>query len=352
MRSATVSGRWRAIGLALALIALTSCGGGGGGSSAPPGSKLFIVDAGNHAILSFIDPLHPPGIDRVVTGSSTGLGLGVGSVFSIPSIALDATGDRFYAATQGNTFIFDSIGTADGNVPYSRLMSATVNTGGMNHVVNFFRIDLDKLNNILYTVDFAGEVHVFNNASTGGGSTPNRTIVPDLGTATVSGTFGIAIDVSRKMLYVGVDLPGPAYSIIVFNNADTANATTTPLAPNRTLNFAQSVGSFFLDTAQDRLYVAQFNGVVLVFDSASTLATGTTPSPNRTITLLDPTQYFIFVDLTRDKLYAVANPSSGNNFLIVDNASTSNDAGPVFPNGLVFSITAPNIQLSAVAVKP
>ena len=351
MRSATVSGRWRAIGLALALLALASCGGGG--SSAPPGSKLFIVDAGNHAILSFIDPLNPAGIDRVVTGSSTGLGSGVGSVFSIPSIALDATGDRLYAATQGNTFIFDNAGAADGNVPYSRLMSATVNTGGVNHAVNFFRIDLDKTNNILYTVDPLGEVHVFNNASTGSGATPNRTIVPDVGMATVSSTFGIAIDAGKKMLYVGVAVSGPAYSIIVFNNADTANATTPPLPPNRTLNFAQTVGSFFLDTAQDRLYVAQSNGVVLVFDSASTLATGTTPTPNRTITLLDLTQHFIFVDVTRDKLYAVANPRNGNStFLIVDNASTSNDTGPVFPDGPVFSVTGPNIQLSAVAVKP
>ena len=82
MRSTIVSGWWRTIGLALALLALTSCGGGGGGggSAPPPGSKLFITDGGNHALVSMINATPTVGsnvaIDRVVEGASTGLGAG------------------------------------------------------------------------------------------------------------------------------------------------------------------------------------------------------------------------------------------------------------------------------------
>src|SRR6267142_2242334 len=107
MRSAILSGWWKTIGPALALLAVASCGGGGGGGdSGPPGSKLFIVDGGNHAIVSMINPTPSIGstisIDRVVQGSSTGLGTagGTPSISSIPSVALDAAGDRLFAATQ------------------------------------------------------------------------------------------------------------------------------------------------------------------------------------------------------------------------------------------------------------
>jgi len=129
--------------------------------------------------------------------------------------------------------------------------------------------------------------------------------------------------------------------------------TITPLAPTRTLSFAQGVGSFFLDTANDRLYVAQLNGVVLVFDNASLLPTGT-PPPNRTIDLFSGAQSYIFVDTSRNKLYAVANIPGGTTsaLIIVDNASVSNDTGPVVPDGIGVTITAPNIRLSAVAVAP
>src|SRR6476660_9797069 len=95
--------RWlTGIGLALALLAAAGCGGGGGSGDSTPGSKLFVVDGGNHAIASIINPApavnSPITIDRTVQGSSTGLGLpgGTPSISSIPSIALDAAGDRLF----------------------------------------------------------------------------------------------------------------------------------------------------------------------------------------------------------------------------------------------------------------
>jgi len=362
MRSASVSRRWRTIGLALALLALASCGGGGGGgSSTPPnpGSKLFFTDGGNRALISIINPTPTASfsVDRVVEGAATGLGTAVGDVLSIPSIALDAPADRLYVATQGNTIIFDNVSQADGNVPYTRAMGATINTGGGNRAVNFFRISLDAVNSRLYTVDPFGEVHVFNNPTTpAGATTVVRIITPDTGTATISTTFGLAIDVGKDMLYLGANFSGSS-NIIVFNNASTAGTgptTTSPLAPNRTLTFAQGIGSFFLDTAGDRLYAAQSDGKILVFDNASTLASGPI-TPNRTIDPTDGVQNFIFVDTSRNKLYAVANAVSPGRgaLIIIDNASTvSGDTGslPGFQNAFVFDVT--NIALSAVAVKP
>jgi hypothetical protein len=236
-------------------------------------------------------------------------------------------------------------------------MSATINTGAPgNRAVNFFHISLDAVNSRLYSVDFNGEVHVFNNPTTlAGATTVARLINADLGATTITFTSGLAIDVGRDMLYLGADFSGGGSNIIVFNNASTAGTaptTITPLAPNRTLSFAQGVGSFFLDTAGDRLYVSQFNGVVLVFDNASLLASGA-PAPSRTIDMLNVVQNYIFVDTSRNKLYAVANdPVVANNrgvLNIIDNASTAND-----PNvaGIAVFVTATNIELSAVAVAP
>src|SRR5882672_951568 len=277
MRSSTVaSRRWRPIGLALALLALASCGGGGGGGSSAPaaGSKLFIADGGNHAIASTIDAAPTLSstftIDRIVAGSTTGLGTPAGtpSISSIPSIALDAAGDRLFAATQTSAVVFDNISQANGNVSFSRILQSPG--------VNFLNLALDTGGNRLYTVDPLGVVHVFDNASARNGSVPpDRTITPDLGTSTVATTFGIAVDTTvRNLLYVGMALNG-ATSIFVYNNASTVSTTTTPKAPDQNLNFTLGIGSFFLDAANDRLYASQFDGKVLVFDNASTLVSGT-----------------------------------------------------------------------------
>ena len=364
MRPELVYRRLTGIGLALALLALAGCGGGGGSGSStppPPGSKLFIVDAGNHAIASAINAaptlMSPLSIDRTVQGSSTGLGVagGTPSISSIPSIALDAATDRLFAATQGSVAVFDNISTADGNAPYSRLISATLGSGGTLRGVNFYGLYLDTANDRLYSVDPQGEVHVFNSAhNRNGATTPDRTVTPDLGgTTVVVVTFGIAVDKTRDLLYVGIAPSGANPFIIAFDGAAAANTPpNTTRAPDRTISLP-GAGAFYLDEANDRLYVAQFNGQFLVFNSASTLAAA--PAANRTITFaVSTTQNFIFVDTIRDKLYAVNNNSNGNtsDLLIVDNASTTSDAGPVLPMGTRVVITLTNIRLSAVAVKP
>ena len=166
-------------------------------------------------------------------------------------------------------------------------------------------------------------------------------------------TFGIAVDKTRDLLYVGIAPNAPNPFIIVFNGASTANTNISPnntRAPDRTITLP-GAGAFHLDEASDRLYVARFDGVVWVFDAASGLSA--MPPQSRTIDLMNLVQNFIFVDTSRNKLYAVGNnPNSPNNqsvLNIVDNASTADE-----PNvtGISVFLTATNIRLSAVAVKP
>ncbi len=200
MRSAILSGWWKTIGLALALLAVASCGGGGG-SSSPPGSKLFVTDGGNHAIASLINPTPPPEstfpFDRTVEGPNTGLNDlgGTPSISAIPSVALDAANDRMFVATQLHAVVFDNIGTANGNAAFSRRISATFDKGGGLRGVNFYGLYLNTTSNILYVADVTGDVHAFDSASTrNGATTPDRTVTPDLGTIQVIFPFGCRQD--------------------------------------------------------------------------------------------------------------------------------------------------------------
>jgi hypothetical protein len=373
MFSGTGSRLRDAIGLSVVLFVLASCGGGGGGSSPPaPGSKLFVSDGGNHAIGSIINAAPTLNstfnIDRVVQGSSTGLGTlgGTPSVSSIPSMALDAPNDRLFASTQLSLAIFDNASLASGNIPFSRRVTGLIPpSAGGPRGVNFLYIDVDKTNDRLYSVDPAGEVHVYNGISALNGTNlaPNRIITGDFGGATVNNVFGIAIDPTRNLLYVGLQL-NTTQTIAVFASASSADTTNiAPLAPTKQLTFTFGIGSIFLDVANDRLYLSQFDGKVLVLDSASGLASGA-PAANRTIDLTGgfaTIQFYIFVDTSRNKLYAVGNQpgvtaAQDQGFvLIIDNASTANDVPPGGPNasdGLGTNIVQSNIRLSAVAVKP
>jgi hypothetical protein len=328
---------------AFILSGLAACGGGGGGGPSGTSSKAFVLDAGNHAVGSMIDPNPSPGIlavDRIINGPSTGLGTGTFSpVTTLPSLALDAAGDRIYVATQSSVLQWENAGLVNGNVPRTRIITSQVTRGGTPFAVNFFSLFIDTINNRLYAAEPNGDVHVYNGARTASGSVPpSRTITPNV---TTSFSFGVAVDVARDVLYLGVAPSGS--SILVFENQASLPTTPgTPQAPTRALTFALAVGSFYLDAVNDRLYVAQFNGPILVFNGASTLTS--TASPTRTITL-DTTQKYIFVDTTNDRLYA----AGGNRVFIVNNASTANDPGVT---ATLVTVQTTGSMFSAVAVKP
>jgi hypothetical protein len=97
--------------------------------------------------------------------------------------------------------------------------------------------------------------------------------------------------------------------------------------------------------------VSRFDGFAWVFDTASGL-TGT-PTQNRTINLLDSVQKFIFVDTSRNKLYAVGNnPNPPNNQSVLDIIDNASTADGMNVTGISVFLTLTNIRLSAVAVKP
>jgi hypothetical protein len=335
----------RLVVVAFILSGLAACGGGGGGGPSGTSSKAFVLDAGNHAVGSMIDPNPSPGtfaIDRIISGPSTGLGTGTFSpVTTLPSLALDAAGDRIYVATQNSVLQWENAGLVNGNVPRTRVITSQVTRGTTVFAVNFFNLFIDTINNRLYAAEPTGDVHVYNGARTLSGLVPpTRTITPDLGTASIVTTFGVAVDVARDMLYVGVD-PGGS-RIIVFDDQESLNTTGgPPRAPDRTL-LVTDVRSFYLDTVNDRLYTAQSFGIIRVFDGASALNGAVVA--NRTFTLGN-TQKYIFVDTANDRLYGV----SENVVFIVPNASTADGPGVM---GTFLQVQTTGSSFSAVAVKP
>ena len=331
------------LALSLALVLAGCGGGGGGGGSSTPGGKLFIADGGNRAVGSLINSNPTAGtfaIDRIIQGSNTGFGVGTSDHLSLPSLAIDAAADRLFVAVQSNGVpVFDQAGLVTGNAAPSRRITSSVNRSNINAIVNFFKLSLDIPRNMLYNADNAGELQAFHGASTlTGPVAPNRIIRVDLGAGVLpNSTFGLAIDSGRDKLYFGVN---PA-TIVVLNGASGLDTgLTTTATPDRKLTFSGTVNSFYLDTLNDRLYVA-VGGVIQVFDNASGLATGPVTA-TRTMTL-GGSGWFIFVETTGNRLYAVAN----NQVVIVQNASTA--FGLV--GGTIITVTSPS-QFGAVAVKP
>ena len=355
----TTTAAWRAFAALAFVFVLTACGGGGGGdggggggaatptpasgggATPTPGSKLFVSDGGNHVIASLSNSNPAPGttfaIDRIIGGPATGFGSGgTPSPSAIPSMALDVAADQLYVSTQTTVGVFNQASFAAGNVAPAR----TFTSAG----VNFFGLSLDTANNRLYVADINGSVQVFDNPSgLSGPVTPSRTIQINLG-ATISGSFGIAVDTTTDKLFVGVLGSGFTH-ILVFNSQSTLTGSR---APDQTLSFSTAPTSFYLDSVHNRLYVAVFGGDIQVFDNANSLTTGTGPlTPARTIPLstASTNDKFIFVDTVNDRLYAVGT----NLFFIVPNASLVNGAGIPVTQG---TLQDPNARFSAVVAKP
>lgn len=147
----------------------------------------------------------------------------------------------------------------------------------------------------------------------GGGATPTPTPNP---TGTPTPTPGTT---PQGELYVS---NGSANSIVRFDQAFTASGNIVPGATisgaATTLNAPEYI---FLDTAADRLFVANNGGIsILIFDNISTK--NGNAAPERTIsgsltTLFSPSD--VSVDRTRDLLYV----ADGTNIQVFASASTA-----------------------------
>ena len=308
----------------LGIIAVTGsldCGGGsgggggdGGGGGVGPTGKLYVSGCTSNSILSYDNAGSVSGAvspNRTISGALT--------TFTRPGgIFGDTANDSLYVSNYiaSSILVFNNASTASSNIAPNRTIS-----GALTTLFNPGGVFVDTTNNRLYVANYGGNsILLFSNASAADGNiAPNRTISGVL--TTLNNPSGVFVDTTNNRLYVANDTGN---SILVFNNASTANGN---IAPNRTISGALTTfnrpSDIFGDTTNNRFYVANYNeNSILIFDNAD-IATGNI-APNRAIsgaltTLNGPMG--IFVDTTNNRLY-VAN-YTGNFILVFNNASTA-----------------------------
>jgi hypothetical protein len=168
---------------------------------------------------------------------------------------------RIYVSNAANNSIvrFDSALTVTGNAtPGATIIGASTLLSTPQYLF------LDVANNRLFVANQSGSnVLVFDNANTKTGNVaPDRTIG---GPATqLVSPVDVALDRVKGLLYVADN-----GKIQVFANGSTATGNVAPL---HTLSLTFNVSAIFVDSVNDRLFVADItSNAVQVFDSASTL---------------------------------------------------------------------------------
>jgi hypothetical protein len=306
----------RITGTALLLFVALVTGCGGGGDEAPAlgslSSKLFVADSANFSIASTIDANPPAGtlmFDRVITGLNTTISN------DIRGLVVDAANRRLYVAHGDSILVFDDIDMADGDVAPSR----TITSASFGNITS---LHLDTTRDILYAGDFETGIWVIDDASSADGLiVPDREITDSFG-GTSFQIRDIFVDATRNILYVSRSTSAPAVTnrILVFANASTLDGSGLAATRTITPSPAMVAGNIFVDTINNRLYMADTGSrTVPVFDGAST-ASGAV-SASRTINW-GASAIDIAVDIASDRLYAI----NADNLFIIDGASTINGA--------------------------
>jgi sugar lactone lactonase YvrE len=228
---------------------------------------LFLIISG-----CVISPRRLPG-DVVPGTTPTPTPSPTGSPTPTPTPGATPAQGKLYVTNQNANAIlrFDSALTDSGNIPPGVTISGT-NTG-LNQPAYIF---LDTTADRLYVANTGAlSILIFDNISTKtGNQAPERTI-SGTNTNFVAPT-DVEVDTTRNLLYIADDT-----DIQVYASASTA---TGNIAPTRTYTTtATAISAIFIDSANDRLYVADQAGAVLVYDSISTVAAGPITA-NRTIT--------------------------------------------------------------------
>jgi Bacterial Ig-like domain len=208
------------------------------------------------------------------------------------------TPSRLYVADDfaPSVSVFNNANSADGNVFPDSLLS-----GGP--LSNPWRPQLDKASDRLYVSDQGNAVFVFNNASAikSGTAAPARTISG--ASTTLNNPTGMFLDTANDRLYVA-NFGGA--SVLVFDNVSTKNGN---VAPDRTISGANTTFSYpidvWVDTARDILYVYDRLALTLMaFNNASTINGNV--APNRTVSGSNTGFSFpgaIWYDSSNDRLY-------------------------------------------------
>jgi 6-phosphogluconolactonase (cycloisomerase 2 family) len=178
---------------------------------------------------------------------------------------------KLYVANPNNNSIlrFDNANTADANLaPAATIVGTNTTLTSPQHIF------IDAGSDTLYVAN-QGSVLAFQNVSTHSGTVniaPDRTITgPATGLVAAS---DVAFDDSKNLLYVANNR-----DVLVFANASTATANA-PFGHDISVGFV--ISALFLDSANDRLYLADSGAnAIHVFDNASQL-NGSVPA-TRTI---------------------------------------------------------------------
>lgn len=245
-------------------------------------------------------------------------------------------------------FIADSAHLAiasllDPNPPTSQLSPDHVISGPNTGLVDPSGLAINPANGTMYVAN-GQSILVFNNAGTANGNvSPSRTIT----SAKFGNVSALFLDTAHNVLYAGDDLNG----IWVIANASGANGVITPTRSiTGTFGTAFVIHGLAVDTTRDLLYVSctvylPYSNPILVFDHAST-ANGNsltalhtivpTPSPNASINAGR-----LFLDAASDSLYMA--DSSYNRVRVFDAASSAD--GMVTPNRTI-NLPAPPSDLA------
>jgi hypothetical protein len=267
-------------------------------------------------------------------------GCGGGSGEVIPA---STAGSRLFVGDTANA----AIGSSSNVNPSAGTYVAERSIAGSNTQLdtNLFDFALDAANDRLYVADLRS-ILVFNNASTANGNiAPSRTVTTLPG---ASGGFsgGIYLDTTRNILYAATNLLGVTQNVQVFENASAASGATA----NRTITFAiRSISDIAVDTTRNILYVygTDSGGFarILSFDNASALVSISVPT--RVLSFPDSGgsgPIGLFVDAANNRLYV---PRNDGTIAVFDAASTVSGSVAVntFPSR---SITLPVQTYSAL----
>lgn len=181
--------------------------------------------------------------------------------------------------TNANTTLlrFDNASTTNGSpAPAATISGANTTLNSPNYIF------LDPAADRLYVADQGDfSIVIFDNISTQTGTvnlTPTRIIAG--GNTTLVLPADLFFDRVRNVLYV-LDDP----NVLVFNVASLSTGMNN-IAPTRTLTTSSisnaGMAAIFVDVTSDRLFLANLDGAIDIFDNASTLPTGAI-TPTRSI---------------------------------------------------------------------
>lgn len=317
-------------------------GGGGGDNGSPPPTTpqgkgiLSVPNAGAHAILFFDHASTASGDiapNRILTGTATGLRTPV-------DLVVDTAHDRLYVANQeGNAvLVFDEASKLSGNVPPTRTITVPFPMSlALDMTRDLLYVAIGESPTIIdLGLRQSTTIGVFDHASVLSGTVgPHRTI-RSLG-AELHNIKDLIVDQEHDRVIVGQQ--GFLYgmqTLSIFDHASTISGSVIPsrsLTPTLATPYPGSVIGLALDVSRDLLFLAGGLGVE-VYSHAS--MTDGTLSPTRTFgDNLDPIESALigssgaFLDAEADRLYVVgAIPPAAlsedlpHRIYILDHAST------------------------------